>query len=29
MVERDLVNEEDYIRHSPKKMSETIIDFIG
>ena len=28
IIERDLVNEEDYIRHSPKKLSETIIDFI-
>ncbi|EKE29849.1 MAG: hypothetical protein ACD_2C00088G0014 [uncultured bacterium (gcode 4)] len=29
VVERDLINEDDFIRHNPKKLSETIIDFIG
>lgn len=28
IVERDLINEMDYIRHDPKKLSETIMDFI-
>jgi len=28
IIERDLVNEEDYIRHSPKKLSAVINDFL-
>jgi len=29
IVQRDLINENDYIRHDPKKLAEVINDFIG
>lgn len=29
IIERDLVNEEDYIRHNPTKLAEIILDFIN